>query len=106
MSEQFTISTVPLPNPCGRPSRYPYRQLAVGESFFRRQRREPEHPVMGQDHRVHFHDAPRDGERRVGHSRVPHPVTPNKGSSHVTSVRAYPNQSTNQRPMKMQFTMH
>jgi hypothetical protein len=34
MSEQFTISTVPLPNPCGRPSRYPYRQLAVGESFF------------------------------------------------------------------------
>ena len=34
MSEQFTISTVPLPNPCGRPSRYPYRQLAVGGSFF------------------------------------------------------------------------
>ena len=32
MSDQFTISTVPLPNPCGRPSRYPYRQLAVGES--------------------------------------------------------------------------
>jgi hypothetical protein len=34
MSEQFTISTVPLPNPCGRPSRYPYRQLAVGGSTF------------------------------------------------------------------------